>query len=86
MHGGGHRTEVGLPGEQLSERVGDVHDADRARVHPRGGEGGVDHLAGQVGEIEALAGQVAAEVALIAAENPDVGGAAHGRTILQLTE
>ena len=77
VHGGGHRAEVALAGEQLTEGVGDVHDVDRGGVHPRGGERGIDHFGGQIGEIEALAGQVAAEVALVAAEDPDVGGAAH---------
>ena len=86
VHGGGHRPEVGLTREQLTEGVGDMHDADRVSVHARGSKRGVDHFAGQVGEIEALAGQVAAEVALIAAEDPDIRGAAHERTILQLTE
>ena len=86
VHGGGHRPEVRLAGEQLTEGVGDVDDVDRVGVQPRGGERGVDHFAGQIGEVEALAGQIAAEVALVAAEDPDVGGAAHERTILQLTE
>ena len=77
---------MALAGEHLAEGVGDVHHLDRGGIQARGGERGVDHLGGQLGEIQALAGQVAAEVALVAAENPDVGGAAHVRTLLQLTE
>ena len=79
VHGGGHRAEVALAGEQLTEGVGDMHDVDRGGVQLRGGERGLDHFGGQIGEIEALPGQVAAEVALVAAEDPDIGGAAHDR-------
>ena len=84
--GGRHRAEVALAGEQLAERVADVDDADVVGVDPGGGEGGVDDLGGQVGEVETLAGQVAGEVALVAAEDPDVVELPIRRTILQLTE
>jgi hypothetical protein len=39
---------------------------------------------GRIREVEAFFGEVAGEVALVAAENPDVG--VHGRTLLQLKE
>ena len=51
VHGGGHRAEVALPGEQLAEGVGDVHHADRGGVNACRGERGIDHFGGQVGEI-----------------------------------
>ena len=78
MHGGRHRAEVALAGEQLTERVGDVDHVDRVGLESRSGERGSDDLGSQVREIESLPGQVAAEVALVAAEDPDVG-AAHER-------
>ncbi len=37
------------------------------------------HFGGQIGEVMAFAGEVAREIALIAAEDPDVGSA-HERT------
>ncbi len=85
VHGGGHRAEVTLAGEHLAERVGEVDDLDVGGVHVGRGESGVDDLGGQVGEVASLAGEVAGEVALIAAENPDVGSA-HAATLLQLRE
>ena len=42
-------------------------------VHFGRGECGVDDLAGQIREVEAFFGEVAGEIALVAAENPDVG-------------
>jgi hypothetical protein len=75
-----------LAREELTERVGDVHDVDRGGVHLRRGKSGIDHFAGQIGEVEAFSAQVAAEVALVAAEDPDIGGATHIGTVLQLTE
>ena len=48
------------------------------------GEGGVDDLAGQIREVEAFFGEVSGEVALVAAENPDIS--VHSRTLLQLKE
>ena len=79
-----HRAEVALLGEHLAECVRDVHDADIGGVDLGRGEGGVDDLAGQVREVEAFSGEVAGEVALVAAENPDVS--VHSRTLLQLRE
>ena len=74
---GGHRAEVALTGEHLAEGVGDVDHLDRGGVDLGRGERGVDDLGGQVGEVQAFAGEVASEIALIAAEDPDVRGAAH---------
>ena len=83
--GGRHGAEVALGGEQFAERVGDVDDADVGGVDLGRLERRGHHLGGQLGEVEAFAVQVAGEVALIAAEDPDVG-AGHDRTVLQLTE
>lgn len=52
-----------LPGEQLTERVGDVDDLDIGWVDHRLGEGQVDHLAGEIREVATLPGEVAREVA-----------------------
>ena len=69
---GGHRAEVALPGEHLAEGVADVDDVDVGGVDLGRLERVVDDLGGQVGEVVAFAGEVAREVALIAAEDPDV--------------
>ena len=84
VDGGRHRAEVTLSGEHLAECVGDVDHADVRGVDLGRREGGVDDLAGQVGEVAAFSGEVAGEVALIAAENPDVS--VHSGTLLQLRE
>jgi len=46
-----HCAEVTLAGEQLSERVADVHDPDVARVHFRRLESAPHHLAGEIREV-----------------------------------
>ena len=85
VDGGGHGAEVALAGEHLAERVGDVHDVDVGGVDFGRRECGIHHLGGQIGEVVAFAGEVAREIALIAAEDPDVGDA-HEPTLLQLRE
>ena len=83
-HGRRHRAEVTLLGEHLAECVRDVDHADVAGVDLGRGQGGVDDLAGQIREVEAFFGEISGEVALIAAEDPDVS--VHSRTLLQLRE
>ena len=83
-HGCRHGAEVTLLGEHLAECVGDVDHTDVSGVDLGRGEGGVDDLAGQIREVEALFGEVSGEVALVAAEDPDVS--VHSRTLLQLKE
>ena len=85
VHGGGHRAEVALPGEHLAEGVADVDHVDVGGVDLGRAQRVVDDLGGQIGEVEAFAGEVAGEIALIAAEDPDVRSA-HGATVLQLRE
>ena len=78
VDGGRHRAEVALAGEHLAEGVGDVHHADVDGVHLGRGQRRVHHLGGQIGEVMAFAGEVAGEVALVAAEDPDVGPCSAG--------
>ena len=61
-----------LLGEQLAERVGDVHDVDVGGIQACVVECRVDDLGGQLGEAQAFAVEVAGEVALIAAEDPHI--------------
>ena len=81
----GHRAEMALTGEHLSERVRDVHDLDIRGVDLGRRERGIHDLRGQRGKIASFLGQIAREVALVTAENPHVG-AAHEPAVLQLKE
>jgi len=74
-----------LPGEHLAEGVRHMNHFDGGGVDLGRAQRVVDDLGGQVGEIKAFAGEVAREIALIAAEDPDVRSA-HGATVLQLRE
>ena len=82
---GRHRAEVALAGEHLAEGIGDVNHLDVGGVDPGCRERVGHHFGGQVGEVMAFAGEVAREIALIAAEDPDVFSA-HDWTVLQLRE
>ena len=66
----------GLPRLLAARGVGGaclgMHHLDVGRIDHRLGEGEVDHFGGEGGEVGTLASEVAREVALIAAENPDV--------------
>ena len=73
-----------LLGEHLAECIGDVNHVDVAGVDLGRGQRSVDDLAGQIREVEAFFGEVSGEVALIAAEDPDIS--VHSRTLLQLKE
>ena len=53
----------------------DVDDVDVGGVDLGRLERAVDDLGGQGGEVAALAGEVAGEIALVAAEDPDVRAA-----------
>ena len=68
-NGRGHRTQVSLPGEQLTERVAHVHDVDLAGVDTRGVERRLHGVGEQVGEVAALTGEIAREVRLVPAEH-----------------
>jgi len=82
---GRHRAEVALPGEHLAEGVGHVNHRNVGGVNS-GRRECISHYFGrQIRVVTALAGEVAREVALITAEDPDVGST-HGGTVLQLRE
>jgi hypothetical protein len=70
LDGGRHRAELALPGEQLTEGVADVHDADVGRGDVRVLQRALDVLREQLRERDALAGGVAREVGLVAADDP----------------
>src|SRR5690349_12998581 len=72
MHGGRHSAQVTLAGEQLTEGVCDVDDPDAGGVDPGVVEGVVDDLAGESGEVDLVTAEIAGEIALVAAENPDI--------------
>src|SRR3954447_4459285 len=70
---GRHRAEVALPGEHLAEGVGHVNHRNVGGVNS-GRRECISHYFGrQIRVVTALAGEVAREVALITAEDPDVG-------------
>jgi hypothetical protein len=74
---------MALTGKHLAESIGHVNHLDVRGIDAGRREGVVHHFGGQVGEVMAFAGEVAREIALIAAEDPDVGSE---RTVLQLRE
>lgn len=80
-NGGRHRPEVGLPGEHLTEGVGDVHHADVGGIDLGRAQRRVDDLGGQRGEVVAFFGEVASKIALVTAENPDAGRPIHTLTV-----
>ena len=85
VDGGRHRAEVALAGEQLAEGVADVDHVDvaRRRRWPRRACRRRPRRSGR--RSRGLRGEVAGEVALVAAEDPDVGSG-HEGTVLQLRE
>ncbi len=72
MHGGRHGAQLGLPGEQRTEGVCDMDNADVGGLDSGAVQRVVDDLEGELGEVDLLAGEVAREIALTTAENPDV--------------
>jgi hypothetical protein len=76
---------MALPGEHLAEGIGHMDHPDVGGVDPGRGECVVHHFGRQVGEVMTFTGEVAREIALIAAEDPDVFSA-HDWTVLQLRE
>ena len=87
VHGGRHGTEVSLPGEHLAKGISEVYDVDLGRLDFGRGECRIHHLGGQFGEVVPFAGEIAGEIALIPAEDPDVGAAhdADGTTTKRVT-
>lgn len=73
---GRHRPEVALAGQHLTEGGCDVNNFDGGGINGVPGERALD-VGGQRREIAARFGGVAGEIALVAAENPHAGRAAH---------